>query len=86
METLEEAVSSYLHICFIAHLEFPNGSGILSTFLQRWVAKLDEHGTKATGRKDTLVNKQDKTGRAFNKAFEDYGSKVFVLTNGLKSS
>ncbi len=62
-------------------MEYPPGSGILSTFLQRWVGKLDQNGTTAARSKKDLVNKDDKIGRAFKKAFEDYSSKVFVLTN-----
>jgi hypothetical protein len=85
METLEKAICSFLYLCFVANLEFPSGSGILATFLQRWVAKLDEHGTTAAASRRDLVQKQDKNGRAFNKAFLDYGSKVFVLSRGKKS-
>jgi hypothetical protein len=84
MESLEQAVSSFLHVCFVANLEFPVGSGILCTFLQRWVGKLDEHGTTAKNRKD-LASAKDKVGRSFQKAFDDYAKKVFVLTTGRKS-
>jgi hypothetical protein len=59
METLKEAISSFLHICFIANLRFPVGSGILSTFLQRWVVKLDENGTTADRIKKDQVSKED---------------------------
>jgi hypothetical protein len=79
METLEEAISSFLHICFIANLRFPVGSGILSTFLQRWVAKLDENGTTADRIKKDQVSKQDKADRSFKKSFEIYTSKMYVL-------
>jgi hypothetical protein len=81
MKTLEEAVSSFLHLCFVANMEYPSGSGILATFLQRWVAKLDQHGTQATVAKKDLVNKSDKSGRGFQKAFDDLAKKVFMLRN-----
>ena len=84
MESLEEAISSYLYICFIANLRFPIGSGILSTFLQRWVAKLDEHGTTAARTKKDQVSKEDKAaGRSFNKAFEAYTSKMYMVLSTL---
>ncbi len=81
METLEEAISSFLHVCFVANMEYPSGSGILATFLQRWVAKLDQHGTTAAETKRDLVNKADKSGRNFQKAFDDLAKKVFMLKN-----
>jgi hypothetical protein len=81
MERLEDAVSSFLHLCFVANLQFPKGSGILCTFLQRWVAKLDEHGTTAASSRKDLANKEDKAGRSFKKAFDDYAIKLFVLNS-----
>jgi hypothetical protein len=84
MTRLEDAISSFLHICFAANLHFPNGSGILCTFLQRWVAKLDEFGTTAAKYNKDQVSKEDKVGRSFKKAFEDYAKKVFILTSGMK--
>ncbi len=84
MERLEEAVSSFLHVCFVANLEFPRGSGTLCTFLQRWVAKLDQHGTMAARHKKDQANKEDKSNCSFVKAFDDYAKKVFILTGGLK--
>jgi hypothetical protein len=47
METLEDAVSSFLHVCFVANMKYPKGSGLLCTLLQRWVSKLAEQGTTA---------------------------------------
>jgi hypothetical protein len=84
LETLERAINSFLHISFFANLTYPTGSGILSTFLQRWVAKLDKHGTVATHSKNDLVSKQDKKslGRCFEKAFTDYAARLFVLLSG----
>jgi hypothetical protein len=85
MERLEDAISSFLHLCFVANLHFPKGSGILSTFLQRWVAKLDEHGTTAANSRKDMASKEDKAGRSFKKAFDDYAIKMFLL-NSRKSS
>lgn len=82
MESLEEAVASFLHLCFVANLQYPAGAGILCTFLQRWVAKLDENGTKAKETRRDMVHKKDKSGRAFSKAFDIYCSRLYVLTNG----
>ena len=79
LESIEEAVTSFLQHCFVGHLEYPKGAGILCTFLQRWVAKLDEFGHKSDGKSD-LACKADKCGRSFKKAFEDYSAKVYVLT------
>jgi hypothetical protein len=81
MERLEDAISSFLHLCFIANLQFPKGSGILCTFLQRWVAKLDEHGTSAASCRKDLAHKEDKAGRSFKKAFDDYAIKLFVINS-----
>ncbi len=81
LDTLEQAVSSFLHVCFVANMEYPSGSGILATFLQRWVAKLDQHGTRAAETKRDLVHKGDKTGKNFQKAFDDLAKKVFMLKN-----
>jgi hypothetical protein len=47
IETLEDAVSSFLHVSFMANMKYPKGSGLLCTLLQPWVSKLDEHGTPA---------------------------------------
>lgn len=80
LNSIEEAVTSFLHLCFVCHLEYPKGSGTLCTFLQRWVAKLDEFGHKTDGKLD-LAKKGDKSGRAFQKAFDDYSKKVFVLSS-----
>jgi hypothetical protein len=84
MTRLEDAISSFLHVCFVANLHFPSGSGILCTFLQRWVAKLDEYGTSAAKHKKDKVSRDDKSGRSFNKAFGDFAQKMFVLTSGMK--
>jgi hypothetical protein len=50
-----------------------------STFLQRWVAKLDENGTTADRIKKDQVIKQDKQDRSFKKSLETYTSKMYVL-------
>jgi hypothetical protein len=84
MESIEMAVSSFIHICFVANMEYPKGSGLLCTFLQRWVAKLDQHGTIASRSKKDQIAKEDKSSRSFKKAFDDYAQKVFVLLAGKK--
>jgi hypothetical protein len=38
MESLEKALCSFLHICFVANIKYQVGSGMLYTFLQRCVA------------------------------------------------
>ena len=70
LESIEEAVTSFLQLCFVCHIEYPNGAGILCTFLQRWLAKLDDFGHKFDGKSD-LACKADKCGRFVKKAFED---------------
>jgi hypothetical protein len=79
METLEEAVSSFLHLCFVANIVYPVGSGILCTFLQRCVAKLDEHGTTAAMRKKDQAAKEDKALRPFKKVFDEFRQKMFDI-------
>jgi len=81
LETVEEAISSFLHLCFVADMKYPPGSGVLCTYIQRWIARLDEFGTMAKSRKDLAVP-EDKAKRAFVKAFNDYKDKVFMLTRG----
>ena len=67
----EEGVASYLYLCFTCNLEYPKGSGILCTILQRWVAKLDEHGTMSTTSRKDKLDKSDK-GKTFSSAFNAY--------------
>ena len=78
LESIEEAVTSFLQLCFVCHLEYRylKSAGILCTFLQRWVAKRDEFGHKSVGKSD-LACKADKSGRSFKKVFEDYSAKVY---------
>ncbi len=35
METLEEAVTSFLHICFVSNMQYPVGSGMLCSQEER---------------------------------------------------
>ncbi len=79
MERLEDAISSFFHLCFVANIQYPNGSGLLCTLLQRWVAKLDEHGTTAARSKKDQSNKEDKSGRSYKKVFDEYAKRVFEL-------
>jgi hypothetical protein len=79
MESLEQAVSSFIHLCFVANIQYPVGSGILCTFLQRWVAKLDEHGTTAARTRKDQSAKEDKSSRAFKKIFDEYTRKMFII-------
>jgi hypothetical protein len=79
LDTLEKAVCSFLHICFVANIKYPVGSGMLCTFLQRCVAKLDENGTTANnGRKDQS-SPLNKAFRPFRKIFYDFCQKVYLL-------
>jgi len=82
MDSLEQAISSLLHVCFVANMEYPNGSGMLCTFLQRWVAKLDENGTTARRSRKDQASKNDSSCKAFDKFFSEYAKKVFVLSAG----
>jgi len=68
LDTLEKAVASFFHICFVANISYPVGSGILCSFLQRCAAKLDELGTTASFRKKDQVAKKDKALRPFRKS------------------
>lgn len=79
LETLEQAVSSLLHVCFVANLQYPNGSGLLCTFIQRWIAKLDEYGTTAKRSRKDQSAKEDKSTRSYEKVFSDYATKVLQL-------
>jgi hypothetical protein len=63
MTTLEEAVLSFLHLCFVGNFEYPIGSGILATFLQQQVAKLDEFGTTAAKMRKDQSAKADKVSK-----------------------
>jgi hypothetical protein len=79
--SLEEAISSFLHVCFVAHLSYPKGAGMLCTFIQRWIAKLDEKGTIAKQTRKDQTAKEDKAAcKAFDKIFADYAAKVFMLS------
>ena len=77
-------MTSFLHLCFVCNMEYPEGSGLLCTFLQRWVAKLDEYGTTADRSKKDHVAKGDKAGRSFSKVFDDYARKLFILSRAAK--
>ena len=79
LETLEMAVSSFLHLYFVANLTYPAGSGILCTFLQRCVAKIDEHGTTSDMKKKDKASKVDKAARPFKKLFDDFRTKVYDI-------
>ena len=81
LESLEKAIASLLHICFVANLSYPIGSATLCTFLQRWVAKLDENGTVAKQSRKDQTSKIDRSSRCFKKIFDDYAAKVYVLTS-----
>jgi hypothetical protein len=82
MTTLEEAVSSFLHVCFVANIHYPVGSGFLCTYLQRYAAKLDEHGTTAAMKKKDQAAKEDKSLRPFKKLFDDFRQKMYdILSN-----
>jgi hypothetical protein len=81
-ETLEAAVSSFLHVCFVANIHYPVGSGVLCTFLQRWVAKLDENGTTAARTRKDQVDKIDKAARSIKKALEYFKAIMYnILSN-----
>jgi hypothetical protein len=83
METLEEAVSSFFHICFVTNMHYPVGSGNLCTYLQRYVAKLDENGTTATRTRKDQVAKEDKAARSLKKVFEEFNKKMYVILSNL---
>ena len=79
LENLEDAVSSFLHVCFVTNMKYPNGAGLVCMLLQRWVAKLDEHGTSASTSKKDQTSKEDKSGRSYKKVFAEYGQTVYQL-------
>jgi hypothetical protein len=81
MDTLEKAVSSFLHLCFVGNFNYPVGSAFLSTYLQRRVAKIDENGTKSTNSKKNQLAKEDKSARLLEKAINDFKVTLFDLTN-----
>jgi hypothetical protein len=82
MDTLEKAISSFLHLCFIGNVRYPAGSALLCTFLQRWVAKLDEHGTTATRTKKDKLAKEDKATRPFKKVIQEFKAKLWDIKHG----
>jgi hypothetical protein len=79
MNTLEEAVSSFLHLAFVANISFPVGSSYLCTYLQRFAAKLDENGTTASRMKKDLAAKEDKAKGSLKKVFGDLKEKLFTI-------
>ena len=79
MELLEEAVASFLHLCFVTNMMYPVGSEMLCTYLQRWVAKLDEHGTTAGLKKKDQAAKEDKTAKSFKKMFDEFRQKMYDI-------
>jgi hypothetical protein len=83
LETLEQAVSSFLHVCFVANIHYPVGSGTLCTFLQRWVAKLDENGTTAARTRKDQVDKADKAARSIKKALEYFRATMYIILSNL---
>jgi hypothetical protein len=84
LDTLEKAVASFFHICFVANISYPVGSGILCSFLQRCAAKLDELGTTASFRKKDQVAKKDKALRPFRKIFDRFCSKMYIIVSNKK--
>ena len=82
MDTLEKAISSFLHLCFIGNVCYPAGSALLCTFLQRWVAKLDKHGTTATRTKKDQAAKADKATRPFKKVIDEFKAKLWDIEHG----
>lgn len=83
MDTLEEAVSSFLHICFTANMQYPVGSCILATYIQRYVAKLDEHGTTAVRTRKDQASKADKAACSLKKVFDTFKEKMYVILSNL---
>jgi hypothetical protein len=81
LETLEEAVASFLHMCFIADMEYPTGAGVLCTLLQRSAAKLDENGTKTAMTRKSKLNKNEKA-REFSRAWKAYCEGVVLMRQG----
>jgi hypothetical protein len=72
-------MSTLLHLCFSGNFEYRIGSGNLSTFLQRQVAKLDEFGTTATKMRKDQSAKCDKVSKSYKKFFDDYKEKKFII-------
>ena len=83
LETLEQAVSSFLHVCFVANIHYPVGSGFLCTYLQRYAGKLDEHGTTATMKKRDQASKDDKALRPLKKVFDEFRQKMYDILSSL---
>ena len=54
------------------HFKYSVGSGILCTFLQRSVAKLNENGTTTNFRKKDQVAKEEKALHPFRKFFDEF--------------
>ena len=84
METLEEAISSFLHVCFVTNMHYPAGSGLLCSYPQRFVAKLDENGTTAVRMRKDQTDKADKVARSIKKAFEYYKEKMYIILSNLQ--
>jgi hypothetical protein len=74
MESLEKALCSFLHICFVANIKYPVGSGMLCKFLQRCVAILDENGTTAGIAKKDMASPLDKAFKPFRKILDEFCS------------
>jgi hypothetical protein len=81
LESLEEAVASFLHMCFITDMEYPTGSGVLCTLLQRSAAKLDENGTRTKMSRKSKLSKDEKT-KGFSRAWRNYCEGVVLMREG----
>ena len=81
MESLEQAVSSFLHLCFVTNMIYPVGSGMLG---MAW------HGTSIAPvllvKKKDKAAKEDKTAKSFKKMFDEFRQKMYdILSRYLAS-
>jgi hypothetical protein len=67
MITLEEAVSSSIHLCFVTNISYPVGSSFLCIYLQRFAGKLDDNKTTAARTRKDIAAKEDKAARSMKR-------------------
>jgi hypothetical protein len=60
------------------------GSANLCTFLQRFVAKLDENGTTAKRTKKDQTLKEDNLSRAFDKIVTNYATRLLLIKSATR--
>ena len=75
--------ASYTSVLLPTCSRYPVGSCILATYIQRYVAKLDEHGTTAVRTRKDQASKADKAACSLKKVFDTFKEKMYVILSNL---